>query len=97
VHLFYAAAKQYQIGYATPSPAGGRRGASLCEQQMQIVLSLPGIGRVTARFRSLHDLLTAGAARLSTISCIRPSRATALEQLLHAVLPTSDDGNAGEA
>src|SRR5438034_2208717 len=40
-HLVYAAAKQCQIGHAARGPAGGRRGASLSEQQMQIVLSLP--------------------------------------------------------
>src|SRR6266436_7340802 len=66
-HLVYAAAKQCQIGHAAHGPAGGRRGASLSEQQMQIVLALPGIGPITARalcahFRSLHDLLTADAA-----------------------------------
>ena len=101
-HLVYVAAKQCQIGYATPGPAVGRRGASLSEQQMQIVLSLPGIGRVTARalcarFRSLHELLNADAATLATVPGVSPARATALEQLLHAALPTSDDGNAGEA
>src|SRR6266566_9590777 len=47
-HLVYAAAKQCQVGHAArgPTPAAGRRGASMSEQQMQIVLSLPGIGRV---------------------------------------------------
>src|SRR5712692_5591312 len=64
--------------------------------QMQIVLSLPGIGRVTARavcarFRSLHDLLNADAAQLSTVPGVVPSRAAALERLLHAALPTSHD------
>ena len=101
-HLVYAAAKQCQVGYATPGLAGGRRGASLSEQQMQIVLSLPGIGRVTARavcarFRSLHDLLNADAATLATVPGVSPARAAALEQLLHAALPTSGDGNAGES
>src|SRR5258708_3867024 len=99
-HLIYAAAKQCQIGHATPGPAGGRRGASLSEQQMQIVLALPGIGPVTARalcarFRSLHDLLTADATTLAMIPGVSPARAAALEQLLRATLPTSDDGNAG--
>ena len=101
-HLVYAAAKQCQVGYATPGPAAGRRGASLSEQQMQIVLSLPGIGPVTARalctrFRSLHDLLTADAATLATVPGVSPARAATLEQLLRAALPTSDDGSAGEA
>ena len=101
-HLVYAAAKQCQVGHATPGPAAGRRGASLSAQQMQIVLSLPGIGPVTARalcahFRSLHDLLTADAATLATVPGVSPARAAALEQLLHAALPTSGDGNAGEA
>src|SRR5216110_532300 len=41
-HLLYRTAKQCQVGYATPGPATGRRGASLSEQQMQILLSLPG-------------------------------------------------------
>ncbi len=39
--LIYAAAKQCQVGYATPGPVVGRHGASLSEQQMQIVLALP--------------------------------------------------------
>ncbi|MFL5658734.1 MAG: ERCC4 domain-containing protein, partial [Ktedonobacteraceae bacterium] len=55
--LVYAAAKQCQIGHTTPGPAGGRRRASLSEQQMQIVLSLPGVGRATARgMRALSQL-----------------------------------------
>ena len=101
-HLVYAAAKQCQIGYAIPGPAVGRRGTSLSEQQMQIMLSLPGIGRVTARalcgrFRSLHDLLNADAATLATVPGVSPARAAALEHLLHAALPTPDDGNAVES
>src|SRR5712692_1531080 len=64
--------------------------------QMQIVLSLPGIGPITARavcarFRSLHDLLNADAAQLAMVPGVGPSRAAALEQLLHAALPTSHD------
>ena len=101
-HLVYAAAKQCQIGHATHGPAAGRRRASLSEQQMQIVLSLPGVGRATARavcvrFRSLHDLLNADAATLATVPGVGPSRAAALEQLLHASLPSSEAGGAGEA
>ncbi len=101
-HLVYAAAKQCQIGHATHGPAAGRRRASLSEQQMQIVLSLPGVGRATARavcarFRSLHDLLNADAATLATVPGVGPSRAAALEQLLHAALPSSEAGGAGEA
>jgi len=97
-HFLYTTAKQCQIGYATPGPAAGRRGASLSEQQMQIVLSLPGIGTVTARalcarFRSLHDLLNADAATLATVPGVSHARAAALEHLLHAALPRSDDGN----
>jgi ERCC4-type nuclease len=99
-HLLYTAAKQCQIGYATPGPAVGRRGASLSEQQMQVMLSLPGIGHVTARalcarFRSLHDLLNADAATLASVPGVSPARASALEQLLHAALPMSEEGNAG--
>src|SRR6266699_2029328 len=101
-HLVYAAAKQCQIGHATHGPAAGRRGSSLSEQQMQIVLSLPGVGRATARavcarFRSLHDLLNADAATLATVPGVGPSRAAALEQLLHAALPSSGAGRAGGA
>ena len=101
-HLVYAAAKQCQIGHAARGPAAGRRRASLSEQQMQIVLSLPGVGRTTARavcarFRSLHDLLNADAATLATVPGVGPSRAAALEQLLHAALPSSEAGGAGEA
>jgi ERCC4-type nuclease len=91
--LVYAAAKQCQVGHTARGPAVGRRGASLPERQMQIVLSLPGIGPVTARavcarFRSLHDLLSADAAQLSTVPGVSPARAAALEQLLRAALPS---------
>jgi ERCC4-type nuclease len=101
-HLVYAAAKQCQIGRSTHGPAVGRRRASLSERQMQIVLSLPGIGPVTAhalcaRFRSLHDLLGADAAQLSTVPGVSPARAAELEQLLHAALPSSGAGGTGEA
>ena len=97
-HLVYAAAKQCQVAHAAHGPAAGRRRASLPEQQMQIVLSLPGVGRATARavcarFRSLHDLLNADAATLATIPGVGPARAAALEQLLHAALPSSESGS----
>jgi len=100
--LIYAAAKQCQVGHAARGPAGGRRGASLSEQQMQIVLSLPGIGPITARaviarFRSLHDLLSADATALASVPGVSPARAAALEQLLHAALPSPEAGGAGEA
>ncbi|TMD64273.1 MAG: hypothetical protein E6I91_11210 [Chloroflexi bacterium] len=100
-HLVYAAAKQCQVGQTSPGPAVGRRGASLPDRQLQIVLSLPGIGPVTARavcarFGSLHDLLSADAA-LASVPGISPARAAALEQLLHAALPSSEAGGAGEA
>jgi Fanconi anemia group M protein len=101
-HLVYSAARQCQVGHAAHGPAAGRRGASLPERQMQIVLSLPGIGPVTARavcarFRSLHALLSADAAQLATVPGISPARAAALEQLLHATLPSSEGGKAGKA
>ena len=103
-HLVYAAAKQCQtqIGHAARGPVRGRRGASLSERQMQIVLSLPGIGPVTARavcarFRSVHDLLSADAAQLSTVPGVSPARAAALEQLLHAALPSFEAGGTGES
>ena len=101
-HLVYAAAKQCQVGHAARGPAAGRRRATLPERQMQIVLSLPGIGPVTARavcarFRSLHDLLSADATQLATVPGISPARAAALEQLLHAAMPSSQVGTAGEA
>jgi len=101
-HLVYMAAKQCQIGFATYGPAAGRRRASLSEQQMQIVLSLPGVGRATARavcarFRNLHELLNADAATLATVPGVSPARAAALEELLHAALPSSEAGSAGEA
>src|SRR5947209_1898682 len=91
--LVYAAAKQCQVGHAARGPGGGRRAASLPERQMQILLSLPGIGPVTARavcarFRSLHDLLSADAAALAAVPGVSPARAAALEQLLHAALPS---------
>jgi ERCC4-type nuclease len=97
-HLVYAAAKQCQIRHATHGPAAGRRRASQSEQQMQIMLSLPGVGPATARavcarFRSLHDLLNADAAQLSAVPGVGPSRAAALEQLLHAALPSSEAGS----
>jgi ERCC4-type nuclease len=96
-HLVYAAAKQCQVRHAARGPASGRRRASLPEQQMQIVLSLPGVGPATARavcerFRSLHDLLSADAATLATVPGLSPARAAALEQLLRAALPPSEAG-----
>jgi len=106
-HLIYAAARQCQIGHAAHGPvahgpAAVRRRATQSEQQMQIVLSLPGIGPVTARavcarFGSLHDLLSADAAQLSTVPGVGPSRAAALEQLLHSALPSTEVGKVGKA
>ena len=102
-HLVYAVAKRCQVGkvhgrveQAAPGPPAGRRRATQSEQQMQIMLSLPGIGPITARavcarFRSLHDLLNADAAQLATVPGVGPARAAALEQLLHVALPTSHD------
>lgn len=97
-HLVYASAKQCQVRHAPRGPAPGRRRASLPEQQMQIVLSLPGVGpstarAVCARFRSLHDLLSADAATLATVPGLSPARAAALEQLLRAALPPSEGGS----
>lgn len=101
-HLVYATAKQCQggraaHGHAASGPAAGRRRASLPEQQMQIVLSLPGVGVATAqavcaRFGSLHDLLSADAATLATVPGVSPARAAALERLLHTSLPSSEAG-----
>ena len=81
---------------AALAPPVGRRRATQSEQQMHILLALPGIGHVTARavcarFRSLHDLLHADAARVATVTGVGPLRAAALEQLLHVALPTSHD------
>jgi ERCC4-type nuclease len=97
-HLVYSAAKQCQVRHAPRGPASGRRRASLPEQQMQIVLSLPGVGPATARavcerFRSLHDLLSADASTLATVPGLSPARAAALEQLLRAALPPSEAGS----
>ena len=97
-HLVYTASKQCQVRHASRGPAATRRRATLPEQQMQIVLSLPGVGPATARavctrFRSLHDLLSADAATLATIPGLSPSRAAALEQLLRAALPSSETGS----
>ena len=101
-HLVYATARQCQAGqashgHAASGPSTGRRRASLPEQQMQVVLSLPGVGVATARavcarFGSLHDLLNADAATLATVPGVGPARAAALERLLHASLPPSEAG-----
>ena len=106
-HLIYAAARQCQVGSAahspaTRGPAAGRRRATPSEQQMQIVLALPGIGPITARavcarFGSLHELLSADAAQLATIPGVGASRAATLEQLLHSALPSWEGGKAREA
>jgi ERCC4-type nuclease len=102
-HLVYAVAKRCQVGKVharlgqeAHSPPVGRRKATQSEQQMHILLSLPGVGHVTARavcarFRSLHDLLNADAAELATVPGVGPLRAAALEQLLHVTLPTSHE------
>jgi len=96
-HLLYSMAKQCQIGYSIPGPAVGRRGASLSEQQMQILLSLPGIGPATTRtlclrFGSLYDLLSADVTTLAALPGISQAKATALVQLLHAALPEVHGG-----
>ncbi len=93
--LLYSAAKQCQVGYSTPGPAVGRRGASLSDQQTQVLLSLPGIGPATVRalrayFNSLHELLNADAVTLATVPGVSPAKATALVQLLHAAFSTPD-------
>ena len=102
-HLVYMVAKRCQVGkvrglleQAAHGPPAGRRRATQSEQQMHILLALPGIGHVTARavcarFRSLHDLLNADAAELATVPGVGPLRAAALEQLLHVALPTSHE------
>jgi ERCC4-type nuclease len=102
-HLIFAAAKRCQIGkvhghvgQAAHGPPAGRRRATQAEQQMHILLSLPGIGPATARalcarFCSLHDLLSADAAQLVKAPGVGPARAAALEQLLHVALPTVHD------
>jgi ERCC4-type nuclease len=102
-HLVYVVAKRCQVGkvharleQAAQVPPVGRRRATQSEQQLHILLALPGIGHVTARavcarFRSLHDLLNADAAQLATVPGVGPLRAAALEQLLHVALPTSHD------
>jgi ERCC4-type nuclease len=101
--LVYAVAKRCQVGkvhgrleQAAHGPPVGRRRATQSEQQMHILLALPGIGHVTARavcarFRSLHDLLNADAAQLAEVPGVGPLRAAALEQLLHVTLPTSHE------
>lgn len=103
-HLIYAIAKRCQIGkvhsrveQAAHGPPAGRRQATQAEQQMHILLALPGIGPITARalckrFRSLRDLLTADTAQLATVPGVGPARAAALEELLRVALPPSHDG-----
>ena len=91
--LLHSLARQLQVGYAVPGPAVGRRAASLSEQQVQVLLSLPGIGPATARalctrFASLHELLNADSATLATVPGVSPAKATALVQLLHAAFST---------
>jgi ERCC4-type nuclease len=102
-YLVYMVAKRCQVGKVhgrvereAHGPPVGRRRVTQSEQQMHILLALPGIGHVTARavcsrFRSLHDLLNADAAQLATVPGVGPLRAAALKQLLHVALPTSHD------
>ena len=102
-YLIFAVAKRCQIGkvhgrvgQAAHGPPAGRRRATQAEQQMHILLSLPGIGPATARalcarFCSLHDLLSADAAQLVNVPGVGPARAAALEELLHVALPTVHD------
>jgi Fanconi anemia group M protein len=102
-YLVYAVAKRCQVGkvhgrleQTALSPPVGRRRATQSEQQMHILLSLPGIGQVTARavcarFRSLHDLLNADVTQIAMVPGVGPLRAAALEQLLHVALPTSHE------
>jgi ERCC4-type nuclease len=102
-HLIYAVAKRCQIGKvhsrvekAAHGPPAGRRRSTQAEQQMHILLSLPGIGPITARalckrFRSLRDLLNADTAQLAAIPGVGPARAAAMEELLRVALPPSHD------
>jgi ERCC4-type nuclease len=99
--LLYSTARQCQIGYAAPGPAVGRRGASISEQQLQVLMALPGVGPTTARalcarFSSLHEVLTADATRLATVPGISAARATTLYHLLHTAFPTSATSAGGE-
>jgi Fanconi anemia group M protein len=92
-HLLFSLARQAQVGVREPGPAVGRRGATLAEQQVQVLLALPGVGLATARalcarFGSLQEILTAEPARLATVPGITAARAEALYQLLHEALPT---------
>lgn len=100
--LLYSLAKQCQVGYTTPGPTAGRRTASLSEQQMQVLLSLPGIGPTTARalsarFASLHELLNADSKALAAVPGISSTRATALIHLLNAAFPVRENEGNGEA
>ena len=99
--LLYAMARQCQVGYATPGPAVGRRGMSLPQQQVQLLLALPGVGQATARalcarFGNLYEVLTADADTLATVPGISAARAATLYQLLHTAFPTSATIAGGE-
>lgn len=99
--LLFSAARQCQVSYSVPGPAVGRRAASLSEQQVQVLLSLPGVGQATARalrarFGSLHELLNADAATLTEVPGVSPAKATALVQLIHAAFATPDADKDGD-
>lgn len=73
------------------------KGNTISEQQMNIVLSLPGIGpnlarRLLYRFQTVRKVMTATSAQLASVEGIGNSRAEKIVRVLTAPFSKKDEG-----
>jgi DNA excision repair protein ERCC-4 len=101
--LLVSIARQVQVKFQLPGPAPTKRAATLAEQQKNVLMSLPGIGPVTAqalleRFGSVRAVAVASPEALTAVSGVTLERATLLVKILQApaeqtiVLPEQETG-----
>jgi ERCC4-type nuclease len=87
--LLVSIARQVQVKFQGPGPAPTKRAATLPEQQKNVLMSLPGIGPVTAqalleRFGSVRAVALASPEALTAVSGVTLERATLLVKILQA-------------
>jgi ERCC4-type nuclease len=87
--LLVSIARQAQLKFQLPGPAPTKRAATLAEQQQNVLMSLPGIGPVTAqalleRFGSVRAVALASPEALTAVSGVTLERATLLAKILQA-------------
>ena len=95
--LLASLGKQLQVGYQQPGGSPVKKAKTVAEQQLSVLMALPGIGPVTARallsrFGSVAEVLHAPAEALTTITGITPARAAVLIEILrssYAPVPSS--------